>query len=396
MASGGFFEWDTELLQIEAAAPESPFLVMVEPNRWQVFRWNPSDSIALSSCPLPGLSMNVTLPSRLGVPGHTAPSLDLLAASIGSPFVESGSHPPRTSSLVAPFGIDGARQHAGVRHAPVLDPGAGVIACSSCFAKGTIEASCPCSPSRHLMTSPCSLCHGSHVLAEPCDACGGAGSFLWPATIRLCRRDGLAGPNGDNEVAIDVDLSSADVSIERALLETGDSLVWEDRWVVDLFRAFHEGCRELGIEWPDAVVWANNTPTIAARVSTAFTLLRIGTPTVRELALQPRLDQWIIREGQASPVEVLDPEHLGLHAASIVARLSRGVVEVTPIPPLEVLLAKCHAYVAPAGLKLAVSLAGDTRVLVALSDTLEPAGVIAHGSSSTEMMVNACHNLGCW
>jgi hypothetical protein len=33
---------------------------------------------------------------------------------------------------------------------------------------------------------------------------------------------------------------------------------------------------------------------------------------------------------------------------------------------------------------------------VALSDTLEPAGVIAHGSSSTEMMVNACHNLGCW
>lgn len=388
--------WDRAMERLLRVAPDTPFLVLHDEGSWQIFRWAHTGGHAMVNLEVAGLLVSYTAPARLPVPGHTASSITELADAVGAPEQEGLVFSPLSGRSVFPSpprGIDGARQNPGVRHAPVLDAPPGVLACSACAARGRVQMQCPCGPAGHLLNLPCALCGGTRVVTQPCEVCGGAGSYLWPATLRVRRYDAGSGPDGDSEIALDVDLTGCDVSIERSILDSGDSVVWEDRWVVDLYRPFSNACRALGIEWPHGVVWLGSVPAIAARVSTAFTLLRVGTPTQQELALQPHLDPWLVREGPASPVEVLDPELLGLQAASIVARISRGVVLVSPLPPVEQLVARCTEGLAARGLRLGLGCAGPSKVVVAVDADGAPATVIAHGATVAEALLLADHLL---
>jgi hypothetical protein len=393
MARDESSSWDGAVRSLAAAVPDGTFLILAAPGDWRLLEWSPGSAGELLSLSVPDLFEPLQLPVSPSMPTVACESLAVLAECFGTRPDPLEMFEGLASFPSPPRGIDGGRQNPGSRPAPVLDPGAGVLGCSSCVGKGVQQTPCPCSPSSHLWHSPCSLCRGTRVLSHMCQACGGAGHFLWPATLSIARRDGLAGLSGDSVVAVPVDLSACDISIERSLLDSGDGLLWEDRWVVDLFRPFVQGCRDLGVIWPDAVVWVGDAPTIAARVSTAFSLLRLGTPTPRELALQPHLDQWIVREGPASIPEVLDPEHLGLHAASVVARLSRGVVVVSPLPAPEQLLQECADFLAPSSCSLAFAVVGPVITAVALDADLSPVGLVATGASMAEVLLNTRWNL---
>jgi hypothetical protein len=388
--------WDKAMGRLAAAAPGTPFLVLFHDLQWQIVRWPSAPDTAVVQLDVPGLQGMVSVPAHLPPAGHREYSLVALADAVGA--APAGAYPAafdasRSVFPSPPRGIDGARQNPGVRHAPVLDADAGVLACSACAAGGSVQISCPCGPAGHLLNLPCALCSGTRVVTQICEACGGAGSYLWPATLRIRRNDGGTGPDGDTEIALDVDLSSCDVSIERSVLNSGSRTVWEDRWVVDLHRPFSEGCRALGIDWPHGVVWIGSSPTIAARVSTAFSLLRMGTPTAQELLMQPYLDTWVVREGSASPTEVLDPEHLGMQAAAIVARISRGEVLISPLPPVDTLLADCVAALAPRELRLALVLHGTARVVVVVDAADTPIATLAYGATVSEALMQARHSL---
>lgn len=369
--------------------PGGTFLVIAGRDDWRLAEWSDASSGPLLTLAGPGLLSPLRLPVTLALPRISETSLGALAARLGvsagvdAVFAGPATHPS------PPRGIDGSRQNPGSRPAPVLDPGAGVIDCSACAGLGVAATPCSCGPVAHEARIPCVLCSGNRSVLRECDVCGGSGNFLWPATLTVRRQDGLSDLEGDGTIAIDVDLTTCDVLIERTMRSTQGSFTWEDRWVVDLHRPFVRGCRDLGVEWPDAVVWVGEAPTVAARVSTAFTLLRMGTPTPRELSLQPLLEQWLVREGPVSVPEVLDPEHLGLHAAAIVARISRGAVVVSPLPTNAVLLGECLGLLEVSGLKAGLTLSGGTKVLVALSPELVPRGVIATGGSVAELLLNA-------
>ena len=384
------------MARLAAGAPDTSFMVVCSDHEWQICRWPISLTDGLVRLEVAGLPSALAVPARLTTGGHRCLSLGALADAVGA-NISTNHHPSFSTSHDVfpspPRGIDGARQNPGVRHAPVLDADAGVLACSACSARGSVQISCPCGPTGHLLNLPCALCRGTRVVTEVCDACGGTGSYLWPATLRIRRYDGGSGPDGDTEIALDVDLSSCDVSIERSVLNSGSLTVWEDRWVVDLHRPFTEGCRALGVDWPHGVVWIGASPTIAARVSTAFSLLRISTPTAKELAMQPFLDSWIIREGPASPTEVLDPEHLGMQAAAIVARISRGEVLISPLPDVELLLADCVSVLSARGLRLALALLGTAKVALAIDANDSPVAALAYGATVTEAILQARHRL---
>jgi hypothetical protein len=389
MSEGSGTNWDSALRSIAQAVPGGSFLVLADQASWRLAEWSRGSAGPMVSLDCPGLLGPLSLPLSIDLPRLVEPSLSALATRFGVEPTTGGvfSGPARSPS--PPRGVDGSRQNLGTRPAPVLDPGAGVIGCSACSGFGVIAAPCPCGPVAREQQLPCVLCAGERTVAQPCGVCGGVGSFLWPATLTIKRRDGLSGMSGDQVVAIDIDLGACDVLIERSLLHSQGPAVWEDRWVVDLYRPFVQGCRELDVEWPDAIVWVGDVPAVAARVSTSFTLLRVGTPTVRELSIQPLLDEWMVREGAASIPEVLDPEHLGLHAAAIVARLSRGAVVVSPMPSHDELFLECLTLLATAELTAGITVVGSTKVLVALDLSHAPQGVVATGGSVAEMLLNA-------
>jgi hypothetical protein len=119
----------------------------------------------------------------------------------------------------------------------------------------------------------------------------------------------------------------------------------------------------------------------------------MATVSPIDLKLQSRLGKWAAVEGPSSPDVVLDPERLGMDAASVVARLSRGAVDVTPMPALDELLNRCHDRVAAVGMRLAVACAGPEISLLVLSADLTPRAVIAQGVSMADVLLQAAVSL---